>query len=107
MSLMNVGVSALNANQQALTTVGHNIANVSTAGYSRQSVAFQTSAGQNIGNGYIGNGVDVATIMRNFSELLSRQATAASAVSVAVQRRSKNVSGNAAHNLVKVCCPTK
>lgn len=29
------------------------------------------------------------------------------AVSVAVQRRSKNISGNAAHNLVKVCCPTK
>ena len=38
MSLMNVGVSALNANQQALTTVGHNIANVNTPGYSRQTV---------------------------------------------------------------------
>ena len=38
MSLMNVGVSALNANQQALTTVGHNIANVKTPGYSRQTV---------------------------------------------------------------------
>ena len=39
MSLMNVGVSALVANQQALTVTGHNIANVSTPGYSRQTVA--------------------------------------------------------------------
>ena len=81
MSLLNVGARALMANQIALQTTGHNIANVNTAGYSRQSVAFQTSAGQNIGNGYIGNGSDVTTILRNFSELLNRQATAATAAS--------------------------
>jgi flagellar hook-associated protein 1 FlgK len=37
-SLMNIGASALSANQAALTTAGHNIANVNTAGYSRQQV---------------------------------------------------------------------
>ena len=79
MSLLNVGARALMANQLALQTTGHNIANVNTAGYSRQTVAFQTSQGQNMGNGYIGNGVDVATIVRNFSELLNRQAAAATA----------------------------
>ncbi len=49
MSLMNVGVSALNANQQALTTIGHNIANVNTPGYSRQTVYTNALHGQERG----------------------------------------------------------
>jgi len=91
MSLLNVGARALMANQIALQTTGHNIANANTAGYSRQSVAFQTSAGQNLGNGYIGNGVDVANIVRNFSDLLNRQAAAATAVSSADSVRSQSL----------------
>ena len=80
MSLLNVGARALLANQVALQTAGHNIANVSTPGYSRQSVVLQTVQGQFTGGGYIGKGVDVQTILRNHSELLTRQATAASSV---------------------------
>ncbi len=80
MSLLNVGARALLANQVALQTAGHNIANVSTAGYSRQSVVLQTVQGQFTGGGYIGKGVDVQTILRNHSELLTRQATAAASV---------------------------
>ena len=91
MSLLNVGSRALMANQIALQTTGHNIANVNTAGYSRQSVAFQTSPGQNMGSGYIGNGVDVNTILRNFNELLNRQAATASAVSAADSARATSL----------------
>lgn len=91
MSLLNVGSRALRANQIALQTTGHNIANVNTAGYSRQSVAFQTSPGQNMGSGYIGNGVDVNTILRNFNELLNRQAATASAVSAADSARATSL----------------
>ena len=80
MSLLNVGSRALLANQTALQTAGHNIANVSTPGYSRQTVVLQTVQGQFTGGGYIGKGVDVQTIQRNHSELLTRQSTAASAV---------------------------
>ena len=80
MSLLNVGARALLANQAALQTAGHNIANVSTPGYSRQTVVLQTVQGQFTGGGYIGKGVDVQTIQRNHSELLTRQSTAASAV---------------------------
>ena len=80
MSLLNVGSRALLANQAALQTAGHNIANVSTPGYSRQTVVLQTVQGQFTGGGYIGKGVDVQTIQRNHSELLTRQSTAASAV---------------------------
>lgn len=91
MSLLNVGSRALMANQIALQTTGHNIANVNTAGYSRQSVAFQTSPGQNMGSGYIGNGVDVNTILRNFNDLLNRQAAAASAVSASDAARAQSL----------------
>ena len=84
---MNVGVSALTANQQALTTTGHNIANVNTAGYSRQTVSLKQQVGQNEGNGYVGRGVQVNTIVRQYDELLSKQANAASAASNADKAR--------------------
>lgn len=80
---MNVGVSSLIANQQALTTTGHNIANVNSAGYSRQTVATKALVGQNQGTGFVGKGVQVATIMRNYNELLGKQSNAASASSAA------------------------
>ncbi|KQO15627.1 flagellar hook-associated protein FlgK [Acidovorax sp. Leaf78] len=80
MSLLNVGARALLANQVALQTAGHNIANVNTPGYSRQTVALQTVQGQFTGGGYIGQGVDVQTILRNQSELLTRQSATAGSV---------------------------
>ncbi|GAO21370.1 flagellar hook-associated protein flgk [Alicycliphilus sp. B1] len=92
MSLLNVGARALLANQVALQTTGHNIANVSTAGYSRQSVAMQTVQGQFTGSGYIGNGVNVATILRNHNELLTRQAAAAQAVQAGDSVRAERLS---------------
>ena len=89
MSLMNVGVSALNANQQALTTVGHNIANVNTPGYSRQTVYTKAIPGQtaSCASGFIGKGVQVATVMRNYSALLNRQSNAANATAAADSSR--------------------
>ena len=80
---MNVGVSALNTNQSALTTIGHNIANANTAGYSRQTVATKAITGQNTGFGFIGKGVQVSTVVRNYNDLLGRQSNAANAASAA------------------------
>jgi len=77
MSLLNVGARALLANQLALHTAGHNVANVNTPGYSRQSTVMHTEVSQRQGNGWIGNGAHVATILRNHNELLTRQAAAA------------------------------
>ncbi len=89
MSLLNVGVSALNANQQALTTTGHNIANVNTPGYSRQTVYTKAIPGQtaSCASGFIGKGVQVATVMRNYSALLNRQSNAANATYAADSSR--------------------
>jgi flagellar hook-associated protein 1 len=83
MSLLSVGARALLANQVALQTAGHNIANVNTPGYSRQTVVLQTVQGQFTGGGYIGQGVDVQTILRNQSELLTRQSATAGSVQAA------------------------
>ena len=79
MGILNIGVRALQANSVALQTAGNNIANVNTAGYSRQNVVLEAVQGQFSGGGYIGKGVGVQTIQRNFSEFLTRQATLASA----------------------------
>ncbi len=77
--ILNVATRALMANQTVLQTVGNNIANVNTPGYSRQSAVLQTVEGQFTGSGYIGKGVDVATIKRNYSEFLTRQSALAGA----------------------------
>ncbi len=88
MSILNIGARALMANQTVLQTTGSNIANVNTPGYSRQSVQLNTVVGQYTGSGYIGKGVDVATITRNYSDFLTRQSTLAGAISSADTKRS-------------------
>ncbi len=87
MGILNIGVRALQANQVALQTAGNNIANVNTPGYSRQSVVLETVQGQFTGGGYIGKGVDVQTIQRNYDAFLTRQSTVASAAQAADQTR--------------------
>lgn len=86
--VLNIASRALMANQALLQTTGHNIANVNTVGYSRQSAVLQTVEGQFTGGGYIGKGVDVNTVLRNYSEFLTRQATLAKATSAGDTARS-------------------
>ena len=88
MGILNIGTQALNANLVALQTIGNNIANVNTAGYSRQSVIQTTVAGQYTGAGYIGKGVAVETIQRNYDQFLTRQSTLATATQASDQTRS-------------------
>ena len=78
--LLNVGTRALLANQAALSTTGHNIANVNTVGYSRQTVVMGQVQGQNTGSGYIGKGVQIVTVDRQHSDFLIKQSTAANSV---------------------------
>lgn len=69
-SIINSGISALNAFKRQMETTGHNIANVNTEGYSRQRVEFATRLPQSSPQGYIGSGVDVAAIKRSYDEHL-------------------------------------
>lgn len=90
--VLNVASRALVANQVVLSTAGHNIANVATAGYSRQSVTLESVAGQYTGSGYVGKGVNVSTIERNYSEFLTRQANAATSVASGDNNRIQKLS---------------
>lgn len=79
------------ANQIALQTIGNNIANVKTPGYSRQTVSMDTNFGQDIGYGYVGNGVSVSSIVRNYSALLNRQSNTAGAIQAADVARASSL----------------
>jgi flagellar hook-associated protein 1 FlgK len=87
MSVLNVGTRALTANQVALQTVGNNIANVDTPGYSRQKAVLSAVDGQFTGAGYIGKGVEVQTIQRSYDAFLARQANISSSNASADQSR--------------------
>ncbi len=90
--IMNIGVRALLANQSALQTVGNNIANVNTPGYSRQSVVLKSVAGQFTGSGYYGKGVEVATVQRNYSDFLTQQAALSKSIAAGDTARYNNLS---------------
>jgi len=73
MSIYAIGVSALNAAQAGLTTTSNNIANVNTAGYSRQEIVQSSQFSQNTGSGYFGQGVNVTTVVRRYDQFLGAQ----------------------------------
>jgi flagellar hook-associated protein 1 len=71
--MLGTGVSSLRALQRALDTTAHNIANVSTPGYSRQRVDFATRSPSLFGANWIGNGVDVSGVKRIYDQFLTAQ----------------------------------
>jgi len=71
--LLGTGLSSLRAVQRALDTTAHNIANVSTEGYTRQTVEFATRKPQAYGTNWIGNGVDAVAVKRVYDQFLSTQ----------------------------------
>ncbi len=72
-NFLNIGVTALNAYQRALTTTGHNIANSETEGYSRQRVNLSTQVPELTGVGWLGSGVQVANVQRMYDDFLATQ----------------------------------
>jgi flagellar hook-associated protein 1 FlgK len=78
MSIFNVGVSGLNAAQNGILTTSHNIANASTPGYNRQQIFQTTNQPMFTGAGYLGQGTNVETIRRIYSQQLSEQVLSAS-----------------------------
>lgn len=68
--LLNIGTSALLSLQRAITTTGHNIANVNTEGYSRQRVDFGSLPPSLSGGSYIGSGVQTSSIERVYDQFM-------------------------------------
>ena len=73
MSLLNIGMSGLNAGHNSLVTTGNNIANVDTAGYSRQQTVQGTKGSIQYGNVFIGTGTTLADVRRVYNSYLDSQ----------------------------------
>src|SRR6185503_1867277 len=76
--MLGTGLSSLRALQRALDTTAHNIANVSTEGYTRQRVEFATRKPQAYGTNWIGSGVDAVQVRRVYDQFLSEQVRSSS-----------------------------
>jgi len=73
--ILGTALSGLIAFQRSLDTTSHNIANVNTDGYSRQRAELATRPAEFNGAGFIGQGVNVATISRSYDQFVTNQLT--------------------------------
>lgn len=73
--LFEVSRSAIFAAQQALSVAGHNIANVNTPGYSKQTAIFTEARPQDGNPGQVGTGVTISAIQRSVDSFLESQLT--------------------------------
>jgi flagellar hook-associated protein 1 FlgK len=72
-SLFRIGVSGLETAQAQIATTGHNIANVNTPGYTRQTVEQSAEQAQFTGGGFIGKGARVESVRRVYDAFLAAQ----------------------------------
>ena len=75
-NIFDVGSSALNSLQRAISTTGNNIANVNTDGYSRQEVEFASRTPNRIGGVTLGTGVEITSIRRAYDQFLTQDVQA-------------------------------
>ncbi|MHB1215912.1 MAG: flagellar hook-associated protein FlgK [Thiobacillus sp.] len=76
-SILSIGQSALAAAQVGLNTTGHNIANAATPGFSRQVVVQGAALSQSYGYGFMGQGTEISTVKRIYSDFLGAQVNTA------------------------------
>lgn len=72
-SLMNTAMSGLSAAQYALSTVSNNITNFQVAGYNRQNTIFAQNGGTLSPAGFVGNGVAVTGVNREYNAFITNQ----------------------------------
>lgn len=70
---LNIGLTGLNAAQNSLDVIGHNIANVNTPGYSRQIAQLATAGSSAFGGLVYGTGVNLQSIQGVRDQLLNLQ----------------------------------
>jgi len=71
--LMDIGASALNAQQLALDVTSGNITNASTPGYSKETALLSSSAPTTAYGLSVGSGVRVTTVQRSYDSFLQGQ----------------------------------
>jgi len=68
--VLSVAKEALLTHQLSLQVASHNIANVDTAGYTRQSLQLETHNATPISSGMLGGGVKGTNILRNYDQFM-------------------------------------
>ena len=72
-SVYGIALSGLNAARAGLSTTSHNIANSNTVGFNRQQVIQQSRPSTGSDIGFIGQGVDIASVQRVYSDFINSQ----------------------------------
>lgn len=78
--ILGVSVTGLKVSQTALRTVGHNIANAGTEGYSRQRIEANTNPANFLSGNYVGSGAHVNSIQRIVNQFVVEQTRTDSAM---------------------------
>jgi len=71
-AIMNIAAGAIQADQIAMEVVSHNIANVNTPGYTRQSAVLESGSPVSMNQLKIGMGVQVASVAQAFDPYTTR-----------------------------------
>ena len=71
--ILSTGNSAMLAAYTQLQVTSHNIANANTPGYTRQEAQLASAGANFTGSGYIGRGVELTAVKRNYNEYLTRE----------------------------------
>lgn len=72
-SVLNIAKEALLTHQTAISVASHNIANVDTEGYTRQTLTLTTAPSSPIGVGNLGGGVKGESIERQYDQFITKQ----------------------------------
>lgn len=70
---LNAGKTSLFTNQKSIEITGNNISNVNTEGYSRQKPVFSDFPSLNFGDFFVGQGVKVSGVVRDYDVFVSEQ----------------------------------
>jgi flagellar hook-associated protein 1 FlgK len=89
--LFSIGTTALNAASIQLQTASNNIANANTAGYSRETVSQQEAPGYQLGGNFMGEGVEVDSVAREYNAYLTQAVNQASASSSAATQHAQDL----------------
>jgi flagellar hook-associated protein 1 FlgK len=68
--VLSIAKEALLTHQLSIQVASHNIANVDTPGYTRQSLQLETHTATPISSGMLGGGVKGTTILRNYDQFM-------------------------------------
>ncbi len=73
LTALNAGKTSLAVNQKSIEIIGNNISNVNTPGYSRQGAVLDPYPSMNFGGFFIGQGVTISDVRRDFDTFVTSQ----------------------------------